>query len=75
MNAKLPGSFENAKSRLKKVFDAKIGDLKKKPTLAEFFRMGFLRVLWVGFFGSVFCASPDLYTIFCFEMSLERVAV
>ena len=53
MNAKLSSSFKNAKSRFKKDFYAEISDLKEKKFSWVFlliFRVGFLRVLWVGFF-------------------------
>ena len=50
MNAKVSGSFKNAKSRYKKDFYDKISDFFKKPTVAGFFRVGLL--------GRVFFAKP-----------------
>ena len=65
VNEKLSGSFKNSKSQSKNDFYAKRSDFfqktQKNPLWLGFlliFRVGFLRVLWAGFFGSGFLCQP-----------------
>ena len=71
MNAKLSGSFKNAKSWFNKDLYAKISDFFKKPTLAGFFThfygrlfAGFMGwVFWVGFFVPTLNFNHNIYTV------------
>ena len=81
MNAKLSGSFKNAKSLLQKDIYPKISDFffKKNPKnplwlgVLLIFGVGFLRVLWVGFFGSGFLCQPCLKANYNGEMCMVLI--